>query len=337
MRRIIFMALALLASSMHGEDAKKPDGIDWQEWSPAVFEKAKTEKKLVILDLHAVWCHWCHVMDGQTYANAKVAALVKSKYIAVGVDQDSRPRPCEPLRGLRLAGHDHLRCERQGTRQAARLYPAGGNGVLCYKRLSTIPRRGLQSPAKRRCNTPRNRHCPAISARNCSRRWWTDMTKNSEAGERAGQKFLDWDNVEYCMSPANAGDERFMKMAMQTLAAQMKLIDPVWGGVDQYSTDGDWEHPHFEKIIQFQAENMRTYASAFALWNDHTYSDAATRIHGFAHNFLTSPEGSFYTSQDADVIPGDTRGNITKWTMRSDAKSASLEWTRMSTCAKTGG
>ncbi len=71
---------------------------------------------------------------------------------------------------------------------------------------------------------------------------------------------MDWDAVQYCMVRAANGDARAKEMAIQTLLAQRKLIDPVWGGVYQYSTDGDWEHPHFEKIMQFQAENLRTYA-----------------------------------------------------------------------------
>ena len=76
-------------------------------------------------------------------------------------------------------------------------------------------------------------------------------------------------------------------MAKQTLTAQLQLIDPVWGGVYQYSTDGDWDHPHFEKIIQFQAENLRTYASAYALWKDPVCLKIATGIHRFVHDFLS--------------------------------------------------
>ncbi|MEP6957036.1 MAG: hypothetical protein ABI883_09425, partial [Chthoniobacterales bacterium] len=94
-------------------------------------------------------------------------------------------------------------------------------------------------------------------------------------------------------------------MARETLDAQRQLIDPVWGGVSQYSTDGDWVHPHFEKIMQFQAENLRVYAESFALWKEPTYLDAAEKIHGFLRNFLTSPEGAFYTSQDADLKQGE--------------------------------
>ena len=93
-------------------------------------------------------------------------------------------------------------------------------------------------------------------------------------------------------------------MAKQTLTAQLQLIDPVWGGVDQYSTDGDWNHPHFEKIMQFQAEDLRTYALAYMVWKDQKDLRAATDIHRYVRDFLTNPSGAFYTSQDADIVDG---------------------------------
>jgi uncharacterized protein YyaL (SSP411 family) len=94
-------------------------------------------------------------------------------------------------------------------------------------------------------------------------------------------------------------------MARETLEAQRQLIDPVWGGVYQYSTDGDWKHPHFEKIMQMQAENLRSYAQAYALWKDPAHLDAAKKIREYLHTFLTSSDGAFYTSQDADLVPGE--------------------------------
>jgi uncharacterized protein YyaL (SSP411 family) len=98
------------------------------------------------------------------------------------------------------------------------------------------------------------------------------------------------------MTEAAQGNQTFERMARETLAAQLNLMDPAWGGVYQYSTDGDWHHPHFEKIMQMQAEDLRIYAQAFALWHDETYLQAASRIRGYLKNFLTSPDGAFYTS-----------------------------------------
>jgi len=121
------------------------------------------------------------------------------------------------------------------------------------------------------------------------------------------QKFMDWDAVEWSMllaqgaAPDNVHGDH---MAKGTLAGQLHLIDPVWGGVYQYSTNGDWDHPHFEKIMQMQAENLRSYANAYAMWHNPAYLKAATDINRFLLNFLHSPDGAFFTSMDADLIDG---------------------------------
>ncbi|MGE5261308.1 MAG: DUF255 domain-containing protein [Actinomycetota bacterium] len=83
--------------------------LSWMGWSPGLFAKAKAERRFVILDLEAVWCHWCHVMERKTYADPKVLALLKSKYLPVRVDQDANPDLSRPLRRLGLARHYHLR------------------------------------------------------------------------------------------------------------------------------------------------------------------------------------------------------------------------------------
>ena len=90
-------------------------------------------------------------------------------------------------------------------------------------------------------------------------------------------------------------------MARQTLEENMNLIDPVWGGVYQYSVDADWKAPHFEKIMAFQADDMRLYALAYATWADPKYLQAAHAIENYLTSFLLSPDGAFYVSQDADL------------------------------------
>src|SRR4051794_10538022 len=85
------LLLAILSAASTAHSAVATNEIAWQPWSDKLFETAKKENKLVILDLEAVWCHWCHVMDEQTYSDPEVKKLIGSNYIAVRVDQDSRP------------------------------------------------------------------------------------------------------------------------------------------------------------------------------------------------------------------------------------------------------
>ena len=85
--RIVAFAIAALAAS----PSSAADGPKWSDWGDDLFTRATAEKRFVILDLEAVWCHWCHVMEKTTYANPQVQELLASKYLPVRVDQDANP------------------------------------------------------------------------------------------------------------------------------------------------------------------------------------------------------------------------------------------------------
>ncbi|HEY2124326.1 MAG TPA: DUF255 domain-containing protein [Chthoniobacterales bacterium] len=281
---------------------KKQAQIEWREWSEGIFDQARKENRFVLLDLEAVWCHWCHVMDAETYRDPKVIALIQSRYLAVKVDQDSRPDISN-------------RYEDFGW-PATVVFNTDGSEIV--KRQGYIPPRPMASMLQAIIDDPSPgpsivKEEPIVTddaaglrpaVREKLDRELRDDYDHKNRGWGTVQKFLDWDIIEYAIGQALAGDQAFEQMARETLEAQRKLIDPVWGGVYQYSTDGDWEHPHFEKIMQMQAENLRIYAQAYALWKDPTYLHAAGQIRDYLRNFLTSPEGAFYTSQDADLVRG---------------------------------
>ena len=123
-------------------------------------------------------------------------------------------------------------------------------------------------------------------------------------GLNTEQKYLDCDTAEYALLMAKQGDTSAATVAQQDLNAALQLLDPVWGGAYQYSTNGDWLHPHYEKLVTVQARYLRIYAWAYAEFRDPAYLKAAQNIAGYMRNFMLSPQGAFYTSQDADLIPG---------------------------------
>ena len=123
------------------------------------------------------------------------------------------------------------------------------------------------------------------------------------------QKFMDRDTVEYALEMARGGDLQARSIATQTLDGALNLLDPVWGGVYQYSTNGDWKHRHFEKILFVQADYMRVYALASQQLNTPRYLKAARDIYRYVNTFLLSPEGAYYVSQDADLVKGQHSQN----------------------------
>ena len=285
----------------------EPAKIDWQPWSESIFNKATGEHRFVLLDLEAVWCHWCHVMDEITYRDPKVIELIKTRYIAVKVDQDSRPDLS-------------ARYEDYGW-PATVVFNSDGSEIV--KRQGYIPPMPMASMLQAIIDDPSPG--PSIlpeapieptkdamlapNEREKLQKILRDRYDPKNKGWGTEQKFLSWDIIEYCLRQASRGGTAFGKMAHETLDVQRQLIDPVWGGVYQYSTDGDWKHPHFEKIMQMQAENLRIYAEAYALWKNPADLKSARKIRDYLRNFLTSPAGAFYTSQDADLKPGEHSGD----------------------------
>src|ERR1017187_3275128 len=91
LRNIVFIMIAVLAPLASGSAQAPPAQLAWHPWSASVFAQARSENKFVLLDLEAVWCHWCHVMDDVTYRDPAVVQLLNQRYLLVNVDQDARP------------------------------------------------------------------------------------------------------------------------------------------------------------------------------------------------------------------------------------------------------
>jgi uncharacterized protein len=276
--------------------------IHWYGWSDDVFAQAKREHKFVLLDLEAVWCHWCHVMDANTYSDPQVQKLMQSRYLAVKVDQDSRPDLSNryedygwPATVVFDASGQEI-VKRQG-------YLAPDEMASMLQAIIDDPSPGPSVQKEVAIVYPTN---PLLPDKLRDQLRATNLAGyDSKEGAWGNDfKFMEWDSVEYSMVNAAHGDAQAEKMARQTLTAQLNLLDPVWGGVYQYSTDGVWTNPHFEKIMSMQAEDLRIYSLGYAQFHDPAYLHAAEAIDKFLVKFLLSPTGAFYTSQDADVIEG---------------------------------
>jgi uncharacterized protein YyaL (SSP411 family) len=305
MHKSLLLALLIAGGIPQARAAESPaaGAIDWQPWSPAVFERAKKENRLVLLDLGAVWCHWCHVMDEITYRDPEVIRLLRERYIAVRVDQDARPDLANRYEDYGWPATIVFKSD--GSELAKR------QGYVPPKPMASMLQAFIDDPTPGPSVEPEPVIAPASDAALSAqqRAAMREAFLQAYDGERGGwgdvHKYLNWDALEYCLTEGAAGDAALEKMARQTLTAGRKLIDPVWGGVYQYSTDGDWDHPHFEKIMPFQAENLRVFALAATLWNEPQWLEPAQKIRGYLKTFLTSPEGAFYTSQDADLVQGE--------------------------------
>jgi len=300
---LLLTAGASGAQTSTSSAAHRESHLNWRPWSDAVFAEAKRDRRFVLLDLEAVWCHWCHVMDANTYSDPHVIRLLQEHYITVKVDQDARPDLSNRYEEygwpatVIFDGAGHEIVKRQG-------YLAPDEMASMLQAVIDDPTPGPSVQPERKLELPGQPLLTSALRQQLIQNFFAGYD-NEHGSWGADQKFLDWDSVEYAMDLARLkNDARAEHMARQTLAEQLHLLDPAWGGVYQYSTDGDWNSPHFEKIMQMQAENLRIYSLAYAQWRDPQYLHAAQEIQRYLRTFLTSPAGAFYTSQDADLVDG---------------------------------
>ena len=310
-RIIRAVLLALLCSGSAW--AERP-GVPWLRSDTDAFARARTEHRFVILYLEAVWCHWCHVMDERTYGDAGVRAEIGAHYVPLRIDQDLRPDLSNRYRDYGWPATIIFAAD--GTEIAKR------QGFVEPERFLRLLRAIVADPSPEKSDADIAAAAPHASALDADTR--AALIKRHRetydaklGGLDIGQKYLDRDSVEYAIGRGLAGDAAESAMAKATLDAARALFDPIWGGVYQYSTYGDWNHPHYEKLATVQAQYIRIYALAWAAFGRAQDKQAVGEIRRYVDAFLTSADGAFYVSQDADLKPGE---HSTEYFRLGDAK-----------------
>jgi uncharacterized protein len=303
MRLRLAVFISLMMFVLTGWASPAPEALHWQAWSDGAFAQARAEHKFVLLDLEAVWCHWCHVMDDVTYRDPVVVQLLNRRYVLVKVDQDSRPDISN-------------RYQDYGW-PATVVFAADGSeivkrqGYLPPKLMSSMLQAIIDDPSpgpsveKEGVFRPASDSVikPALLAR-------IEVQYEKQYDKPVGgwgfvHKYLDEESVEYAIRQGARGNAEYAKRAADTLHDATNLLDPVWGGMYQYSVGRHWTEPHFEKLISIQADALREYSLAYAQTQNAEDLNAAQSVHRYVTNFLTAPSaGVFFVSQDADLHDG---------------------------------
>jgi uncharacterized protein YyaL (SSP411 family) len=306
MRRFLCLFLLVLATSARAETPSLP----WQKWDPALFDRAEREDKYILLHMAAVWCHWCHVMERTTYRDAAIQQRIAEKFIAVRVDQDSDPALS-------------YRYENWGW-PATIMLDKDGNEI--FKRRGYIPPElfikllaaVIEDPSALPNDTAGAAVDPNAVALPAARRERTEALMlesydRTHGGFGDTHRFIHGDTLEWTLERSrplqrNAGIEFWREMSTRTLAGARLLIDPVWGGMFQYSDKLDWSGPHYEKLLNIQRDAMRAYVLSWQIAHEPADLAAARDIARWLMDFMRAPTGAFYTSQDADA--GALHGDV---------------------------
>jgi uncharacterized protein YyaL (SSP411 family) len=280
----------------------------WEDLGPAALAKARAAGKLVLLDCVATWCHWCHVMDDTTYTDPELGAFIRDHVVATRVDVDARP-------------DISARYEDFGWPATVIFSPQGEElgkfrGYMTAERRREILRAAQadQQAGPRAAEHPEHRDPAGLteSAAPVALLGWVgtrlvrdldDYYDEKEGGWGRPQKLPLGANIEVELLRAAHGDPAAAARARQSLDQQRALLDPVWGGLYQYSVGGVWTRPHFEKRLPVQTDALQAYARAIAGGGVGAAQDRrdAQRVVAYLNEFLRNRDGLYLVSQDADL------------------------------------
>ncbi len=292
---------------MPGAARAETPALPWQKWDPALFERAAREHKYILLHMAAVWCHWCHVMEETTYRDPAIQRTILDRFIPVRVDQDSDPELS-------------YRYEDWGWPATIMLDKDGNEifkrqGYLPPELFSKLLAAVIADPSALPTVSLGTTVDPNAIALSADRRARIEARllgsyDRAHGGFGDVQHFIQGDTLEWALERSrplrrNAGADDWRELAAKTLAGARHLIDPVWGGMFQYSDRLDWSGPHYEKLLNIQRDALRVYVLSYEIGGEPADLGAAQDVARWLMAFMRGPDGAFYTSQDADVGPGE--------------------------------
>ncbi|MCA9471431.1 MAG: DUF255 domain-containing protein [Nitrospirales bacterium] len=292
--------------------ADRTQAIRWMSWNKEVFRIAQEQDKLILLDVTAVWCHACHVMDETTYADSRIVDFVNARFVAIRVDTDQRPDIDARYRhggwpttsilmptGEILFQANFLVPEDlyEALRETEKLYRDNKSELLNH---ATDIWANVQEARKNRVR-PAGMIDPEIIEQTAS-----TIQRNfdgTHGGFGDAPKFFESETIAFLFRRYHESrDQALRRMILFTLDQQRNLIDPVWGGFYRYAVNADWTNPHFEKMLHLQAMNLETYLEAYQVTGEPVYRLVVDNILHYVRTFLSDEHArGFFASQDADV------------------------------------
>ena len=313
--------------------------VHWHPWGEAAFEQARVADKPILLDIGAVWCHWCHVMDGESYDDPQVAEILNREFVCIKVDRDERPdvdaRYQRAVAALTGQG---------GWPLTAFLTPQGEvffGGTYFPPENNDYGRPGFVSVLQQVARTYRDEREKVAKNAAAIRRHVAEALDEAKRGaitpqilDDAADRMARLFDVRYGgfgtapKFPHPAACEFLLgrwrdtrldwprEVVEKTLVAMARggIRDHVGGGFHRYAADERWIVPHFEKMAYDNAELLKAYLAGYAALGLPLLREAAAGIVDWVLEVLSDRERAvFFTSQDADAGVGDD-GDYWTWT-----------------------
>ncbi len=299
----------------------KDNPVNWYPWGEEALAKAKAENRLLVISIGYAACHWCHVMEHESFEDSVVAAVMNRNFVSIKVDREQRPdidniymtaaqmitgRGGWPLNVIALP---------DGRPVYAGTYFPKEQWIKFLKYFSKMwkeePQKLIEQAEKVTAGIRQSDQLPMVTEK--SEFGSADLDKIWEkfeqhidpvrGGRKGAPKFPMPDNWEYLMAYAALEDNTAAATALETTLDAMArggIYDHVGGGFARYSTDDQWHIPHFEKMLYDNAQLVSLYSHARQWKEKPRYREVVFETLAFVNRELRSPEGGFYSSLDAD-------------------------------------
>lgn len=295
--------------------------VNWKPWGEEAFKQAKEENKLVLVSIGYSACHWCHVMERETFEDSLAAEYMNQHFVCIKVDREERPDVdqvyMDAVQLMTQQGGWPLNCFTlaDGRPVYGGTYFPTDQWMKVLESLVEIQQeqpekmqdyaerltKGIQQSQlieKAEGSAPFERSVLDTMVTNWSKHWDQD-----EGGSNRAPKFPLPNNYEFLLHyghlSKNEAVKSFVRLTLDKMA-QGGIYDQIGGGFARYSVDGIWKVPHFEKMLYDNGQLVSLYAAGYAAFNEPAYRTVIEQTLAFTERELSAPEGGFYSALDAD-------------------------------------
>ena len=296
--------------------------INWQRWSNSIFKTSEELDKLLVVSIGYSSCHWCHVMEDETFANDSIAKIMNDNFINIKVDREENPDVDQaymtasqlmtgmggwPLNVITLpdgspiyAGTYHTTEQWDDIlKRIIRLKKDNYDGL---KEIANNVKNGVTdiNTIKKKENISEfNAEYLNTNIDNWKKKW--DITNG---GDLAQQKFVSPSKYLFLLNYGRIYEDlEVLDHVKKTLdiVSSSGLIDFVEGGFYRYTVDNEWKVPHFEKMLYDQAQLISLFSKAYKVFSSESYKNVINRTVSFLNNNMLSKDGLFFAAMDADT------------------------------------